>query len=367
MQTTEQPLRIGIVGAGAGQSWAKISHIPAIQALPQVELTAVAASSPESARAAAEAFGVAEAYASVPELAASPNVDLVSVCVKVPHHREMVLAVLPAGKHVFCEWPLALNVEDAELLAAAAKKAGVHAAVGLQARSHVAARRAQKAIAEGALGRPLTATMLVTAAAHGAEMPKTYAYLCDPANGATLTTIQAAHALDLTMFLLGGMDRLHAMGAIQYPTVKLTDAPGMVERNSPDFLAVQARFANGCVLSAAIDGARPENDTPFALHITGTEGSLTLRGGHPAGFQAGNLTLDATVPLPAGGAPAVTGLSGPPVSLSEEYARLAQDIRDGNTSVASFEHAVKLHRFLRSLEAAVETGQSQKADGWPEN
>ncbi len=179
-----------------------------------------------------------------------------------------------------------------------------------------------------------------------------------------MTTIQAAHALDLAIYLLGGMDRLQAVGEIQYPDVKLTDAPGSVKRTTPDFLAVQAQFTSGCVLSAAIDGARTA-DTPFELHITGTKGSLTLHGGHPAGFQAGELTLDATVPLPAEEPPAAKGLSGPPVSLSEEYARLARDIQDGNTTVAGFEHAVKLHRFLRSVQVAVETGESRKADGWP--
>ncbi len=90
----------------------------------------MAAGSLESARTAAKALGVSESYASVPELAASQNVDLVAVCVKVPNHKEMVLAVLDAGKHVLCEWPLALNVEDAEMLAARAKEAKVHAAVG---------------------------------------------------------------------------------------------------------------------------------------------------------------------------------------------------------------------------------------------
>ncbi len=372
----QETLRIGIVGAGAGPSWSKISHIPAILALPGVELTAVAASSAQSAREAGESLGLRETYASVPELAASRNVDLVTVCVKVPAHREMVLAVLHAGKHVLCEWPLALNVEEAEMLAAAAKQAGVHAAVGLQARTHVAARQARAAIAAGAIGKPLAAVMLVTCAAHGAETTQTYAYLADPANGATLSTIQAAHALDLAIFLLGGIEKLQAIGEIQYPSVKLTDAPGTVQqtgqqtvqRSTPDFLAVQARFTSGCVLSAAIDGARdgshPEN-VPFALHVTGTRGSLTLRGGHPAGFQAGDLALEATVPLPPAEPPAAAGLEGPPVSLSEEYAALARDIRDGKASVSGFEHAVQLHRLVRSMQTAVETGASQKADGWP--
>jgi len=75
------------------------------------------------------------------------------------------------------------------------------------------------------------------------------------------------------------------------------------------------------------------------------------------------------VPLPMEEAPAAEGLYGPPVNLGEVYAHLAQGIQnrdiDANVSVASFEHALKLRRFLRSLQAAVETDESQKADGWP--
>ncbi len=66
---TKTPLRIGLVGANPNQSWAKLSHIPAIQALPEVELVAVATSNDKSAREAGEAFGVSQFYGNADELA----------------------------------------------------------------------------------------------------------------------------------------------------------------------------------------------------------------------------------------------------------------------------------------------------------
>ena len=273
-------LHVGLVGANPNQSWAKLSHIPAIKALPDVALVAVATSNPETARAAGAAFGVAECYASATELAQSANVEMVSVCVKVPFHRDIVLAALDAGKHVMCEWPLARSVEEAEELVQRAEKAPVHAGVNLQSRLSPAARRAREIIQSGAIGRPLSANVLSTTTGFGPQTPKAYAYFDDPASGANLSTISAGHTLDLAVFLLGGISQPDAMGSIKYPSVELTDEAGAITRTVPDHLAIQARFGSGCVLSAEVDSARPA-ETPFAFQIIGTDGHLTLRGGSP--------------------------------------------------------------------------------------
>ena len=106
-----KPLRLGLVGADAnGRGWAPVAHIPALRGIEQIELTAVCTSRPESAAAAAEAYGIDRAYHDVGEMAAQPDIDIVSVVVRVPHHHEVVMAALEAGKHVFCEWPLGANL-----------------------------------------------------------------------------------------------------------------------------------------------------------------------------------------------------------------------------------------------------------------
>jgi predicted dehydrogenase len=63
-------------------------------------------------------------------LVGSDEVDIVSICVKVPEHRKILRAALDAGKHVYCEWPLERNLHEAEELAAAAARAKVHVAIG---------------------------------------------------------------------------------------------------------------------------------------------------------------------------------------------------------------------------------------------
>lgn len=356
--------RIGLVGANPDQSWAKLAHIPAIKALSGLDLVGVATSNASSAKAAAAAFAVEEYYASGEDLARSAHVDVVSVCVKVPYHRAIVLAACEARKHVICEWPLAIDVAEASELEAAAQRAGVRTAIGLQGRMSPAARRARALLRAGAIGTPLTARILATTEGHGPQLPSAYAYLCDKANGATMSTILTGHVLDLSIFLLGGIREIGALATIKWPDVKLSDAAGSVPRNTPDHLSVQALFDNGCVLSAVLDGGRLDNP-PFVFEVMGDSGSLTLSGGHPYGYQAGELRLDASVPFDPP-EPAVSPLlHGPRANVGELYAAFAKDVECGSHTAPDFSHAVRLHRLIAALGVAATTGSRQIADRWP--
>src|SRR5450755_614344 len=104
----------------------------------------------------------------------SDEVDIISICVKVPEHRDILLA---AGKHIYCEWPLGRNIQKAEELATTAERAGVHVTIGLQARLSPVPRRARQLVQDGAIGRPLSARILSTSPVTGAEQPSVYAYL----------------------------------------------------------------------------------------------------------------------------------------------------------------------------------------------
>lgn len=362
-----RPLRVGLVGANPDRSWAMLSHLPAISKLPGLKLTAVATSRAETAVAAGTAFGVDEYYASAAELAASPNVDIVSVCVKVPYHAEIVRAALAQGKHVLCEWPLALDVMEAEALRDESLRAGVHCGVGLQARFSPAVRRAHDLIASGAIGKPLTVSISGSTEGHGPALPSAYAYLCEDAKGATMSTILTGHALDMSIAVLGGgLREVQALTAIKWPQVKLTDRDGYVVRDTPDYLSIQGRFANGAVLNAELNGGRPAS-TPFRLEVVGTEGSLALSGSHPYGFQASDLTLESSASHVPPEAPAAPGLSGPTANVGEVYARFAEDIRTGERRTPDFVHATKLHHLIATIKQAAASGQRQMVEDGPED
>src|SRR5690348_1946555 len=118
---TSRKIRVGIVGANPSRGFASIAHIPALQELPDFEISAVCTTRQDSAEAAARHYGVPLAFCDAEKLAQHPDVDLVTVSVKVPDHYRPVMAAIEAGKHVYCEWPLGRNTDEAILQPRAAR------------------------------------------------------------------------------------------------------------------------------------------------------------------------------------------------------------------------------------------------------
>src|SRR6185295_9993899 len=108
---------VGVIGASPLRpGWAVTAHLPALLALSEYELRAVATSSEASAKAAGEAYGV-PAYGDPAAMIARADIDLVVVTVKLAHHHTLVAAAIAAGKMVMCEWPLGVDFEQTADLA----------------------------------------------------------------------------------------------------------------------------------------------------------------------------------------------------------------------------------------------------------
>src|SRR5436309_9922257 len=148
-------IRVGIVGASASRGFASIAHIPALRAIPKVEIAAVCTARQETAEMAARHFGIPLAFSDPEKLAQHPDVDLVTVSVKVPDHYLPVMAAIEAGKHVYCEWPLGRSTDEAVRMFEAAEGKGLRHAVGLQGQMSAAINYAKDMIADGYVGRVL--------------------------------------------------------------------------------------------------------------------------------------------------------------------------------------------------------------------
>src|SRR5947208_6243078 len=148
-------IRLGFVGANVRSNWASQSHFPALMASPDVEMTAVCTTRPESAEEAREAFGARLAFHDFRDMVTSPEIDAVAVVVRVPSHYEPTKAALEAGKHVYTEWPLGRTTAEAEELAALARSRGLQTVVGLQARVNPTLMYMKEQLESGYLGEAL--------------------------------------------------------------------------------------------------------------------------------------------------------------------------------------------------------------------
>ncbi len=358
-------LQVGIIGASAERGWAKDSHIPAVQRLAGLDLGAVVAGSQEKSDAAAKAFGARAGYATAEELFRDEAIAIVTVAVKVPDHRELVLGALAAKKHVYCEWPLGRNLAETEELAAAADAAGVHAVIGLQTRANPAALRARTLLAEGAIGRVLSARILSTTAAFGPEVEDAMAFGEDPANGVTLVTIQGAHTLDTGIAVLGEYTGINALATTQFPHVKIGKAARQATRTTPDHILTQSRLANQAALSIEVAGGRPADNTPFRLEVTGETGVLLLEGGAMRGFQSGVLSLSVNGKAEQVDMGELASMPESACNVAGLYAALRNDIVSGRRTAPDFHHAVRLARLLNDAMLSSQTGTRTGASEWP--
>src|SRR5437879_12373657 len=207
----DKRIRVGIIGANPDRGWAAQAHIPALKSLSDdIEITALSTSRREAADAASKRFGVPLVFDNHQELVNNDAVDVVAVTVKVPYHLELATAALDAGKAVYCEWPLGNGLNEAEALAALAKKKGVLAVAGLQARSAPSVAYVRDLIEQGFVGEVLSTTLIGSGMGWGATVEPYNAYLNDKKNGATMLSIALGHAADALCHCLGEVRQLSA-------------------------------------------------------------------------------------------------------------------------------------------------------------
>src|SRR5262249_50552689 len=118
---TGEKVRFGVIGAGG---FAEICHVPGLQSHPRAEVVALCGRNRERGEAMAARLGVPEAITDYRELVARPDIDAVTITAPNVAHHPIAMAALAAGKHVFCEKPLAMNREQATEMRQAAEGSG---------------------------------------------------------------------------------------------------------------------------------------------------------------------------------------------------------------------------------------------------
>ena len=366
---TNQRFKVGIVGLQPGRSWAARAHIPALHALgDSYEIVGVANTSLASAQKAAAETGLPRAFANVAELIATPEVDIVVVTVKVPHHLEIVKAAFEAGKHVYCEWPLGNGLAEAEELAALARAKGVLGVVGTQARVAPGIEYLKHLIADGFVGEVLSTTLVARGINWGGFFDSvaeknTTGYVLDRANGATMLTIPLGHMLAALRDVFGEVSEVSAVLATRRTSTLVIETGEKLPVSGPDQVLVSGVFASGAPVSIHYRGGLARDANGLFWEINGTKGDIRVTGfsGHPQmeqlslyGVQDGE-TAFRPLELPASYR---SGWPEDPVpgNVARLYAKMAQDLRNGTRTAPSFDDAVAVHRVIAAIEKAAESG-----------
>jgi predicted dehydrogenase len=242
----ERRIRIGIIGANGGTDrWGVRAHIPAVMALPEAELVAVCTSREDTARRAQQRTGARLAFWDYESMVRSPEIDMVTVAVRIALHHPIVLAALRAGKHVFCEWPLALNLAQATEMHQLAQAQGVLHAVGTQARFSPGIMYGKALLEEAYVGRPLLyhMTHFLSSATEPRPSHRWWSMRAEEGGGAIL--IALGHALDVVRWYLG--DVAAVCGTVQtlVPETRFADTGEVVRVDAIDTVACMARLAGG--------------------------------------------------------------------------------------------------------------------------
>jgi predicted dehydrogenase len=358
---------VGIVGASADRGWGGIAHVPALRALDAFQIRAVSTTRMESAKATASRLGADLAFDTHQALVLRPEVDLVVVAVKVPEHKQIVSDALAAGKMVYCEWPLARNLSEAEALEGLARERRLRTVIGLQGGLHPPIRYLHDLIRQGTIGLPLSTSIR----AHLNEdmwvgrYDPPFEYMARAENGATLQSIMLGHALQPLAHVLGAFESLSAIVANQRGDgVRLSDGTSL-PKDAPDEIVVAGVLEGGIVTSLHYSAGQPAGSA-MVWEIQGTEGSLHVEtasgyihfGDVTITLRRGSEPVQQLQVPPAYAAPDLR-LEAPAAGVARLYAQLAADLRNGTADAPDFAVALDHHRVLEAITLATETGHRQ--------
>lgn len=352
---SQDRIRVGIVGVHPDRGWATTAHIPALQQLPDLELRAVSHHDPELAAAAARKHDVPYAL-NTADLISHPEVDLVVVAVKVTRHEELVTSAIEAGKAVFCEWPLGIDIDQAIRMRDLAHAKGVTTAIGLQARATPAFAYMRDLVRDGYVGEVLSSTMIGAGVILGESMSQLQEYTLTPENGVGLQHVMFAHSIDALLHVLGSrFADVNGFFATRRATVRIDETGEVLPMSVPDQLVVNGTLESGPVIAAHFRGGFSRG-TNFHFEINGTKGDLVLTS--PVGYTGiDGFTLRGATGAETGHeltVPATYGadrfVNHPAQGIASAYARLASDLNSGTHLSPTFDDAVELHQLIDVIE-----------------
>jgi len=272
-------LGIGLVGTGfMGKCHALAFNAVAatFERLPRPRLAVLCDADAGRAAEAAAVFGFDRATADWRAVVDDPAVDLVAVATPNATHAEIAVAALAAGKHVYCEKPMALGLADAVRMAEAADEApGLRTRLGYNYTANPALEHARRLIADGTLGRIVHARALYDED-YMADAALPWSWRCRKAEaGLGALGDIGCHAVSILHRLVGPIVRVVADVDTAHRERPLPDRPGEVgDVDNEDVAAALLRFSSGASGALATSRAAHGYKNGIRIEVQGTLGTL---------------------------------------------------------------------------------------------
>ena len=273
-------VRIGLVGTGYIGRCHAIAYAQAPTVFPlgaELVLEYLAEITPELAEKKAKEFGFNRFTGDWRDIVQDPNVDVVDICTPNFLHKEIALAAIANGKHVYSEKPLALTAEDAKLMYEAAKKANVKTLVGFNYIKNPTTQLAREIIANGEIGE-----VVHFYGTHNEDYlanentPLDWHCVKEKAGLGALGDL-AAHIVQMSQYLLG-QDIRAVIGDMQTVIKNRPNPHNLQERldvENEDQATALVRFDNGCMGTIETSRIACGRKMGLSYVITGTKGSIS--------------------------------------------------------------------------------------------
>ncbi|MGQ9490520.1 MAG: inositol 2-dehydrogenase [Anaerolineae bacterium] len=256
-------LNIGIIGAGR---IGKVHAATVAYRIPSAHVAAIADVNLAAAQQVAAQFGVPVATDDPAAIFESKDIHAVFICSSTNTHAQFIEAAAAAGKHIFCEKPIALDLAAIDRALAAVEKAGVKLQVGFNRRFDANFARVRQAIISGEIGEP---ALLHIISRDPAPPPIEYIK-----NSGGMFLDMTIHDFDMARFLIG------AEVAELYVQAGVTVDPAIGEADDVDTAVIMLRFTNGVI--GTIDNCRrAAYGYDQRVEVFGSKGAIATANNYP--------------------------------------------------------------------------------------
>ncbi len=265
---------VGLIGTGfmgKAHALAWNSVLPVFGDVPDVRLVHLGEANDDLAKKKATEFGFEKASGDWRKVIADPAVDVVSITTPNRFHLEMANAALAAGKHVWCEKPMAPKLAEAEAMLAAARASGKTAILGYNYIQNPVIRHIRNLLDDGAIG-PVNHVRIEMDEDFLADPEAPFQQRHEASNGYGALDDFGVHPLSLLMTLFGKVGRVMCDMAKPYPTRKTPEGDRAVEVY--DIATILLRLENGASGYVAVSRTAWGRKGRIAIQIFGGKGSI---------------------------------------------------------------------------------------------